>query len=468
MRSLCSSYRRSFFHVPKGGNQHGMQNVEARSTALVQTLDKIRSRVAKVAVLGLGYVGQPLVCALSEAGFSVIGIDVDKDKVNRLAHGETVDLTIEPEMFRSGVRAGRIQITDDPSVIQETDAAIICVPTPLTRYQVPDMSYLERAISMIAASAHEGMVVVLESTTYPGTTDEVLRPAIEAQGLRIGEQIFVAFSPERIDPGNRTFNTKNTPKLVAGITSACTEAAVMLYGSILDRVVPVSSPRVAEMAKIFENTYRAVNIALVNELAILCDRMDMSIWETLDAAGTKPFGLEVFRPGPGVGGHCIPLDPFYLSWKAREHDFRVRFIELAGEINRQMPQYVVEKIARLLNQRGRSVRGSRVCVLGVSYKKDVGDVRESPALEVMALLTRLGAEVVYHDPHVPRLVEPFAGEIRQSLALEEALSGSDCVVITTDHSAVDYEVVVRTSALILDARNATREVVADKSHVTLL
>ena len=357
----------------------------------------------------------------------------------------------------------------DYQALTEADVIIICVPTPLTTNKEPDLSYILAVADKVRKIMRPGQLIALESTTYPGTTEEVLQPILETSGLKIGVEFFLAFSPERVNPGDPVYKTHNTPKLVGGVTAQCRQAAEVLYQQSITRVIPVSSPRVAELSKVFENTYRAVNIALVNELALLCDRMQLDVWEVLEAAGTKPFGIQIFQPGPGVGGHCIPLDPFYLSWKAREYDFPTRFIELAGEINLRMPYFVVDKVSRAMNRRRKAVNGSRVLLLGVAYKKDIDDERESPALKVFELLEQQGAHVQFHDPYVP-VVKPhtfFSRQIRSVALTEELVESQDCVVITTDHSCIDYEWVVNHSALVVDSRNATKELAQRENVVRL-
>ncbi len=419
---------------------------------------RLTERCAVVGVVGLGYVGLPLAVEQSRAGFQVIGLDDNADKVARVNRAENYIPDVDSAELSEAVAAGRLAATTQYGELTRADVIVICVPTPLTPNKEPDLSYILSVAERVRAVMRPGQLVVLESTTYPGTTDEVLRPILETSGLQLGEQMFLAFSPERVDPGNPRFHTRNTPKLVGGVTEACGELGRLFYSQSLEQVIRVASPAVAEMAKVFENTYRAVNIALVNEMALLCDRMGLDVWQVLDAAGTKPFGIQIFYPGPGVGGHCIPLDPFYLAWKAREYDFSTRFIELAGEINLRMPYFVADKLQGLLNDRKQALNGARVLLLGVAYKRDSNDPRESPALKVLELLEARGAEVVYHDPHVP-VVKPQAAFPRTLAAVPltpERLAWADAVVITTDHSAVDYALVRRHARLILDTRNALR------------
>ncbi len=435
-----------------------------------QLMDRIQNRTALVAVVGLGYVGLPLVVEHGLAGFRVIGLDDNPVKVDKLNRGENYIADVSDVDLKRLVDEGRLTATGDYHDLTQADVIIICVPTPLTVNKEPDLSYILSVADKVRTIMRPGQLVVLESTTYPGTTEEVLEPILETSGLTVGSEFFLAFSPERVNPSDAVFKTHNTPKLVGGVTPNCLSAAQALYTTSISEVIAVSSPRVAELSKVFENTYRAVNIALVNELALLCDRMRLSVWEVLEAAKTKPFGIQIFEPGPGVGGHCIPLDPFYLSWKAREYDFSTRFIELAGEINLRMPYFVLDKIGRALNNREQSIKGSRILLLGIAYKKDINDERESPALKVFELLEEAGAEVIYHDPFVAR-VKPhtfFSREIRSVPLTAETLRHQDCVVITTDHSHLDYEWVVEQSRLVVDSRNATKEVRAHRDRIVLL
>jgi UDP-N-acetyl-D-glucosamine dehydrogenase len=418
-------------------------------------LDKIGDRTAVVGIVGLGYVGLPLAMEFARAGFRVVGYDVSTRVVDLLNGGASHIQDVPSAEVAEFVRAGRFAATVDDSRLRECDAISIAVPTPLSKTRDPDMAYVLAAAATVQRNAHSGLVVVLESTTYPGTTREIMQPPIEELGLTIGEDFFLAFSPERVDPGNEKYTTKNTPKVVGGITPACVEIAKALYESCIDVVVPVSSPEAAELVKLLENTFRSVNIGLVNEMAIVCDKLGVDVWEVIDAAATKPFGFMKFTPGPGIGGHCIPLDPHYLAWKMRTLNYRTRFINLASDINSRMPFYVVEKVARALNDDRRSVNGSRVLVLGVAYKKNINDMRESPALDVMRLLEEQGAEVSYSDPFVPSFSED--GHTRESVELtDDALAAADAVVIVTDHAGVDYQRVVDRSALVVDTRNATR------------
>ncbi len=416
---------------------------------------KIGDRSARIGVVGMGYVGLPLSLEFIEAGFPVAGIDVDKGRVARMMEGVSHIGDVSNERLGEALATGRFSAHAAYADAGDLDIVIICVPTPLRKTRDPDISYIVSALDSIAPNMRRDMLVVLESTTYPGTTEEILRPHLESGGLKAGQDFHLAFSPERVDPGNLKFDTHNTPKVVGGLTPACTDMAVRLYGTAVEKVVPVSSTQSAEMVKLLENTFRAVNIGLVNEIALMCDRLGIDVWEVIDAAATKPFGFMPFYPGPGIGGHCIPLDPHYLSWKLKTLNYYARFIELASEINSNMPQYVVGKVTDLLNEQQKAVRGSRLLVLGVTYKPDTGDVRESPALDLMRLLQERGADVDYSDPFVAEL--KTNGQTRKSVALDaEALSGYDCAVIVTHHSGVDYRQVVDNSKAVFDARNATR------------
>jgi UDP-N-acetyl-D-glucosamine dehydrogenase len=419
---------------------------------------RIKAKTARVVVVGLGYVGLPLAETFAWGGFPVLGFDIDDGKVAKLLRGESYIGHICPERVAELVGSGRFDATSDPSRFVEADAIVICVPTPLGEAREPDLSCVIQTAQTIRPHLRAGQLVVLESTTYPGTTEDLLLPILEESGLKAGEDFFLAYSPEREDPGNRDFATRNIPKVIGGLDETSRRLAVSLYEPIVDGVVPVSGTRVAEACKILENTYRAVNIALVNELKGVFAAMGIDIWEVIAAAKTKPFGFQAFYPGPGLGGHCIPIDPFYLTWAARKHGLNTRFIELAGEINTAMPQYVVERVAEALNDEGKAVRGSRVCVLGVAYKKDVDDPRESPAFAILEMLQARGAKVSYSDPHVPTLPRMrHHGNLRlDSQALTPAfLQSQDCVVIVTDHSVCDYDAVVRHAPLVVDTRNAT-------------
>lgn len=430
-------------------------------------LEKIRSRQATVGVIGLGYVGLPLVLAFHKAGFTVRGFDIDAKKPEALKAGRSYIHHIPADEVAELAKTGRFDATTDYSRVSECDALVICVPTPLTKSREPDMSYIVGTCESIQPHMKRGMLIVLESTTYPGTTDEVMNPILGKGGLVAGRDFLAAFSPEREDPGNARFKTVQIPKVVGADdvdSRACAEA---LYGTAFDKVVPVTSTRAAELTKLLENIFRSVNIALVNELKMLCDRMGIDVWEVIDAAATKPFGFMPFYPGPGLGGHCIPIDPFYLTWKAREYQFSTRFIELAGEINTGMPHYVVMRLMEALNDRGRALKGSKVLVLGLAYKKDVDDVRESPSFEVIELLEHKGAQVDYHDPFVPKTFKTRRHDLEmvsQPLT-PEALASYDAVVIVTDHSNVDYAHVVKHARFVLDTRNATKRVTEGREKI---
>ncbi len=418
-----------------------------------QLSEKIRSRSAHVGIVGLGYVGLPLAVEFARAGFQVTGIDVGADKVARVNAGESYVLDVPTAVLRPLVEQGRLRATTDFQAVTAMDTVNICVPTPLRKTKDPDMSYIDAACRQIARFMHPGMLIILESTTYPGTTDEFVLPMLERDQLRVGRDFFLCFSPERVDPGNPKYQTANIPKVVGGITPACTELGALFYSQALERVVPVSSTKVAEMVKLLENTFRMINIGLVNEIALMCDRMGIDVWEVIDAAATKPFGFMAFYPGPGLGGHCIPIDPFYLSWKTKQAGIEARFIELAGYINGQMPLFVVEKIQNALNDQAKPVRGSHIHIVGVAYKRDIDDVRESPALDIMHLLKRRGARLTYTDPYVARVVIDDQEMASQPL---EVAGVADCTVIVTDHSAIDYRDLVERARLVVDTRNATR------------
>jgi len=424
----------------------------------IALISKIRDKSAVVAIIGMGYVGLPLMLRFSEVGFKVLGVDIDAAKVDRLNRGESYIEHIKPESIAAARRKG-FSATSDFSRLRESDAIIICVPTPLNKYREPDLSFVLNTTDAIVPHLKAGQIVCLESTTYPGTTDEELKPRVESTGLKVGKDIFLVFSPEREDPANAEYVTRTIPKVCGGTTPACLEVGKSLYGAVIDRVVPVSSTRTAEMTKLLENIHRAVNIGLVNEMKIIADRMGIDIHEVIRAAATKPFGFVPYYPGPGLGGHCIPIDPFYLTWKAREFGLDTRFIELAGEVNRNMPVWVVGKITEALNQRSKAIRGSRILMLGIAYKKNLDDMRESPAVALMELLQAKGAEIAYSDPHVP--VFPKMREHKfnlKSVALgAETLAGFDCVVIATNHDAFDYELIKRHAKLIVDTRGVYLE-----------
>jgi len=433
-----------------------------------ELIRKFENRNAQVGVVGLGYVGLPLAVEKAKVGFRVVGFDRNASRVASVNLGVNyIEDVVDAELRDLVLDHGRLEAATEWSRLGEMDAIVVCVPTPLTRNLTPDLQFVEAVTREVARRLRPGQFVSLESTTYPGTTEEVIKPILESTGLREGEDFHLAFSPERVDPGNKRFTTRNTSKVVGAASPSSLEVALAFYRQTIQEVVPVSSSRVAEMVKVFENTFRSVNIALVNELAMLCDRMDLDVWEVLDAAGTKPFGIMPFYPGPGVGGHCIPLDPHYLEWKAREFNFNTRFIALAGEINRRMPEFVVGKAMRILSDHGLGLRSARVLVLGLAYKKDVDDARESPGAEVLDLLAARGARVDYHDPHVPRY-NHRRFDLRSIALTADALDLADLVVILTDHSDVDYAFVLRHARLVLDTRNATRGLKADRHGLVLL
>ena len=422
--------------------------------------EKIRARTARVGIVGLGYVGLPLGVELARVGFQVTGIDTDPDKIARISAGESYVGDVDEKLLRSLVKHHKLSAVTDYAVVEQLDTVNICVPTPLRKSRDPDMSYVATAAEQVAKHLHPGMLVILESTTYPGTTEELILPLLERGGLRIDHDFFLCFSPERVDPGNPRFNTCNIPKVVGGVSPRSTELAALLYSQAMEKVIPVSSTRVAEMVKLLENTFRMINIGLANEMAMLCDRMGIDVWEVIDAAATKPFGFMPFYPGPGLGGHCIPVDPFYLSWKSKQAGAEARFIELAGQINGQMPLFIVEKVHAALNARRKPLNGSRIHLVGVAYKKNVSDTRESPALDILALLAKRGAVLSYTDPFVPQLRHD--GPLLASQPLEEAAAAADCVVVVTDHDGVDYPRLVEVAALIVDSRNVLKALRSDK------
>lgn len=435
------------------------------STTFATLLEKIESKEASIAVVGLGYVGLPLALTFAEAGFGVTGIDVDAAKLETLRDGRSYVTDVPDREVAEAVRGGRLTPTDDWELLGRSDVVMICVPTPLRKTKDPDLTHVMAATASVSRSLRPGQLVVLESTTYPGTTEEVVRPELETSGLRVGKDFFLAFSPERVDPGNEYYRTRNIPKVVGGTTARCGQLAKALYGQCVDEVMQVSGTRVAEMVKLLENTFRSVNIALVNEIAMMCAHMGIDVWETIRGAATKPFGFMPFYPGPGLGGHCIPIDPMYLQWKAKSDGFDPHFIGLADRINSNMPRFVVGRIMDLLNDHGKALRGARVHLLGVTYKRDVSDVRESPALKLIELLEGRGAEISYSDPFVP-VLELGTGRIEGVPATAEFLATRDLVVIATDHSEVDYEGVVEAAPLVFDTRNATAGIQAD--HVSRL
>lgn len=423
---------------------------------------KITERSAHISVIGLGYVGLPLAIEFAHAGYRVTGIDTDPDKVAGINAGQSHVQDISDAELRQVVGQGKLQATNDFAVLSNVDTVSICVPTPLGKTKDPDISYIVAATRAICERLHSGQLIVLESTTYPGTTDEVILPQMQATALQLGKDFFLAFSPERIDPGNKTYHLKNTPKIIGGVTAKCTRVAKHLYQQIIDTVVPMSSSRAAEMVKLLENTFRAVNIGLVNEVALMCARLGLDVWEVIDAAATKPFGFMPFYPGPGLGGHCIPLDPHYLAWKLKTLDYRARFVELADDINTNMPHYVVDRVSDVLNEVRKSLKGSKVLVLGIAYKPDTNDLRESPALEVIRLLQAKGSEVVFHDPFIAEVDIPG---LQYTDLNGRMLNWADCVVITTNHSIYDYQWIVAQAKLVVDTRNATREVKKDREKI---
>jgi len=424
-------------------------------------LTKIKNHSATVGVIGLGYVGLPLVIQFVKAGFGVTGFDLDEEKIKFLNSGKSYIKHIPGEDIKALKESGTFKATTDSAALKGMDCIIICVPTPLTKQLDPDLSYVLNTTRTIAKYLRKGQLVVLESTTYPGTTDQDMRAILEETGMKAGRDFFLAFSPEREDPNNKNFNTHTIPKIVGGYTKACLANADALYSSIVEKTVPVSSTRVAEAAKLLENIYRAVNIALVNELKVLFDRMDIDVYEVINAAKTKPFGFQAFYPGPGLGGHCIPIDPFYLTWKAREYDFHTRFIELAGEINTSMPYYVTGKVGEALNRQGKSISSSKILILGLAYKKDIDDTRESPSLKLIELLSEKGAQVDFNDPYIPRTKKMRKYDLKKSSVplTEETLKSYDCVVVATDHSCYDYKFILDHSQLVVDTRNAMNGVV---------
>jgi len=423
-----------------------------------QVIERILRKKALIGIIGMGYVGLPLVLRFCEEGFRVLGFDVDSKKVAQLKRGSSYLKSIPPSRISQFVRNGPLDVTDDFSRLAKPDCIIICVPTPLTEKMEPDLQYIEKTTEAIRDHLRKGQLIILESTSYPGTTEELILPQLESTGLKVGKDFFLAYSPEREDPGSKRFTTSQIPKVVSGVTPSCKKIATALYGQVIQKVVPVSSPRVAELTKLLENIYRSVNIALVNELKMLSDQMGIDIWEVIEAASTKPFGFSPFYPGPGMGGHCIPIDPFYLSWKAREYDFTTKFIQLAGEINVSIPYYVVSKTVDALNERNKSIKGAKVLILGVAYKKDVDDARESPALAIMDLFQKKGATILYHDPFIPSLptFRKYHFKLDSFPLTKPLLQRLDAVVVVTDHSQVDYAWVVRHAPLIIDTRNVTK------------
>jgi UDP-N-acetyl-D-glucosamine dehydrogenase len=418
-----------------------------------ELIAKAEARTALIGVVGLGYVGLPLVAEMAEAGYRVLGFDVTQRVVDTVNQGVSHVQDVPTERLAKYVKSGKVTATTDLSRMGEPDCLAICVPTPLSKSRDPDVSYILAATGSVAKTIRPGQLVVLESTTYPGTTRELMLPALEQTGLKVGQDFFLAFSAERVDPGNPKFQTRNTPKVMGGITPACSKVVVAIYQPAIERLVPVSSPEAAELAKLLENTFRSVNIGLVNEMAIVCDKLGVDVWEVIEAAATKPFGFMKFTPGPGVGGHCIPLDPHYLAWKMRTLNYRTRFIEVAGEVNSQMPEYWVEKVTAALNQQSKSVKGSKLLVIGVAYKPDIDDIRESPAMDIIRLLQQLGGVVEYHDPYIAEFRED--GLTMTSVPLDAArVRAADCVMIVTDHSALDYAMIGREARALVDTRHA--------------
>lgn len=435
---------------------------------VVPLVERLRTREANVAIIGLGYVGLPLAVEVAKAGFSVTGLDLNADRVEQINQGQSYIEDVPSTLVAQEVDGGKLKASTDFAELALAHVVIICVPTPLTSTHEPDISYIRSASEQVATHLQDQQLVLLESTTYPGTTEEVMLPMLSAvRGGQVGVDFYLAFSPERVDPGNHNFSTHNTTKVVGGVTPACQEAGKVFYEQMITKVVPVSSPRVAELTKVFENTFRAVNIALVNELAMLCDKMGINVWEVVEAAGTKPFGMMTFYPGPGVGGHCIPIDPYYLTWKAREFDFHTRFIELCREINIAMPQFVRDKVIRALNKQRKSLNGAKILMLGVAYKRDISDWRESPAIKIIQALQADGAEISYNDPHIDVL--PIGKELLRGVELnKEMLAAADCIVVTTDHSDYDYDYIVSHANVVVDTRNATRNVSQHRDKIILL
>jgi UDP-N-acetyl-D-glucosamine dehydrogenase len=434
-------------------------------------LEKIANRTAVVGVVGLGYVGLPLAVEFAQVGFKVIGIDYDQRKVDALNSGVSYIPDVPTDHVAELVKQGRLFATTDYAALREADSVSICVPTPLRKSRDPDMSYVIASADEVVKHAHPGFLIVLESTTYPGTTDEILLPRLKAGGFEMGTDVFLAFSPERIDPGNKHYQVHNTPKVVGGCTPHCNDVVYALYSTAIEKVITVSSMQAAEMVKLLENTFRAVNIGLVNEMAIMCDKLGVNIWEVIEAAKSKPFGFMPFYPGPGLGGHCIPIDPLYLSWRMKSYNYNARFIEIADEINMNMPRHVISKISEALNDDLKPIKGSRVLVLGAAYKKDIDDVRESPALDVIKLLGDRGAHVEYHDPYIPHLSLEHVGgqgEMQSVPFTEEAVRATDCVVIITDHTSFNYALLADHARLIVDTRNAMGRIKANNARVVTL
>lgn len=475
-RLLPHSALRRQFGQPKGLGIASKPDSEDVTT--VSLRDKIESREAIVSIIGLGYVGLPLALLFAESGFRVIGIDVNQDRVDAINRGEScIQDVSSKQLTRQTVdtKGQNLRATTDYEALRKADAVIVCVPTPLSKTRDPDVSFIASATDEIAERLHRGMLIVLESTSYPGTTEEIILPRLEQarsgegneSSFKVGQDFFLAFSPERIDPGRADWSVKNTPKVIGGITASCADAAIALYESAVDQVVPVSSPKVAEMVKLLENTFRATNIALVNEIAIMCGRLEIDVWEVIEAARSKPFGFMAFYPGPGLGGHCIPVDPHYLAWKLKTLQYNARFIQLAEEVNFGMPAYILTKISDALNDNGLPLNGSRLLILGVAYKGDVGDIRESPALDIIQLLSHKGANIAYHDPFVPELSFEDISLVSVELN-DKILSDMDCVVVITAHSSYDWDWVVKGSKLVVDTRNATAKVANNRDRIVKL
>ncbi len=434
-------------------------------------LEKVQNRTAVVGVVGLGYVGLPLAVEFAKEGFKVVGIDLDQRKVDSINAGKSYIPDVPTEDVAALVKAGKLIATTDYAALRDADSVSICVPTPLRKSRDPDMSYVIASADEVAKYAHPGFLIILESTTYPGTTDEIVLPRLMQRGFNVGLDVFLAFSPERIDPGNKEYGVRNTPKVVGGYTPDCTDAVYALYSTAIDTVVKVTGTQAAELVKLLENTFRAVNIGLVNEMAIICDKLGVDVWEVIEAAKSKPFGFMAFYPGPGLGGHCIPIDPLYLSWRMKSYNYNARFIELADEINMNMPRHVVGKVAEALNDDGKPIKGSRILVLGAAYKKDIDDVREAPALDVIKLLGDRGGVVDYHDPYIPSVSLEHAGGHGSKNSVpftEAAVRAADCVVIVTDHSEFDYALLARSAKLIVDTRNAMARVNGASARIVKL
>ncbi len=443
---------------------------EKSEMSMKDLLKKIKDKTATVGVIGLGYVGLPLAVEKAKAGYNVIGFDIQRKKVEKVNRGENYIGDVIDSDLKELVNEGKLRATQDYSFLKDADTVTICVPTPLDKFKQPDLTYIIDSTKEISKYLHRDELIILESTTYPGTTEEVVLPILASTGLKVGVDFYLAFSPERVDPGNKLYHTKNTPKIVGGVTPKCSELAKTLYENILESdVFVVSSPKVAELEKILENTFRIVNIALANEMAIVCNKMGINVWEVIDAAKTKPYGFMAFYPGPGVGGHCIPIDPFYLTYKAREYDYHTRLIELAGEINDSMPEFVVSRLMELLNERNKCLNGAKILLLGIAYKQDVDDIRESPALKVWEELKKRGAIVYYHDPYILEFVNKGDGEVYRSVPLSENnLKDVDAVVITTSHTNVDYEKVIAYAPLVFDTKNVTRGMRNNRGNVYVL